>query len=114
MRKLRRLRDRIGWTEGHILQLAGGYDFFGEGWGELHTLTDSQLRQAVDEMSDCYRTRYAEVMAVLPRVDRVETPWFARYASDPQKLIAERTADRTYMQEQHRRGPSEHLSSNLF
>jgi hypothetical protein len=79
---------RRGWTDAHFMQLAGGDDFAGDGWGALWSLSMADLRRAVEEMAQCYRDYRDAVQACLPRVGRVDTPWFEKYANDPERLLA--------------------------
>jgi hypothetical protein len=81
-------RGRRGWSRGHFMQLASGNDFCNEGWGELWSLSATDLERTVAEMAQCYLDHRAEVQACLPEVNRVDTPWFEKYAIDPQRLLA--------------------------
>jgi hypothetical protein len=91
MRKLKRIRDRLGYHDNHFSQLASGHDWFG-GWGHLERMDDATLAATVQEMADCWRAHEADVRALCePR-----TPWFQDYAADPQNLITEVIATREY------------------
>lgn len=50
MRKIRKQRSRIGFTDSHFLQLACGYDFFHSAWGDLHYTTNEQQQQTLQQM----------------------------------------------------------------
>lgn len=98
MRKLRRLRDRLGYGPGHFSQLATSHDYFGDGWGQLHELDDGELRDAVEDMQLCWRQHHAEIREECEPLE----PWFTEYFTDPQRLIAETTKARSYMEYQHK------------
>ena len=94
MRKLRRLRDRVGYGDGHFTQLATGHDFFNAAWGLLDQLSGRDLQETLVDMVQCYRQHETEVWAECAP----NRPWFADYQGNPQKLIGEVCAQREYAQ----------------
>lgn len=93
----RGIHRRRAWTEEHFWQLAGGFDFCNEAFGELHLKqSEEELRATVEEMAECYAACRDQVVAVLPDVGRVETPWFEQYVGDTERLVQEHLANWQY------------------
>lgn len=75
------------------MQLAEGWDWFGDAWtDDLSAMADDVLVATVEDMAQCWLAHSAEVIAhAAPK-----QPWFARYADNPQRLVDEARAYRQH------------------
>jgi hypothetical protein len=89
----RRQRQRAGWANGHLMQIASGQDWFGGGFGHLWEKSDDDLRDVIDAMSECWAECGAEMENYCRARQWELPPWFAQYADAPQKLFDEITSD---------------------
>ena len=80
-------RSRRGYGDGHFLQLVCSHDYLGDAWDRLDKLDETELRETVADMQKCFAAHLEDVLAI--RNDQSREPWFAQYADDPEKLIAE-------------------------
>src|SRR5262245_4202926 len=92
----RKPKFRRGWTEGHLIQLLCGHDWFG-GWGRLEDLPAVELVAAVDDMAACWHAHRDEVTPENFGLNHEGEPWFADYAYDSQRLINECRGYRRHM-----------------
>ncbi len=74
------IRNRRGWPDAHLLQLACGHDYFREAWGDLSTIPADAMPGVLADMAACWEMHGEEITSEHKAKHGLDSdPWFARY-----------------------------------